>query len=131
MKNEEKLKQLELAGKERYYYLRFGKGAKKVPDGFLGVATVCIIPYPSCDGTGYVRGVSFCNPKDQLIKKKGRAIALGRAIKALERGESSERVPHGVPAHILKRSQGFSFLSEFNTGLNPFEQRLFSKCGHD
>ena len=83
MKNEIKLKKLELDGKERYYYLRFGLQA-------IRAATICIIPYPSCTQTGYVRGVSFCNPLDQFNKKKGRAIALGRAIKAIERGEDSE-----------------------------------------
>ena len=130
MKNEEKLKKLALAGEERYYYLRFGKGSEKVPDGFLGVATVCIIPYPSCDGTGYVRGVSFCNPRDQFNKRLGRTIALGRAIKALERGEDSEPVPDKTPAAILKRrdeKRGIFFLSGFNPALSEFEQSLFSK----
>ncbi len=128
MKNEEKLKKLALAGEERYYYLRFGKGAEKVPDGFMGVATVCLIPYPSCDGTGYVRGVSFCNPKDQFNKQLGRNIALGRAIKAIARGEDSESIPQHTPANVLRVSQGIFFLSEFNPPLSEFEQRIFSKA---
>jgi len=130
MKNSEKLKKLELAGKERYYYLKFGHGAEKVPDGFLGVTTVCVIPYPSCGGTGYVRGVSFCNPLDQFNKHLGRAMALGRAIKAIERGEDSEPVPQKTPAGILTTNRGIFFLSEFNTALCEFEQSLFSKAGN-
>lgn len=119
MKNEVKLKNLELAGKERYYYLKFGPNVR--------AATVCIIPYPSCGGTGYVRGVAFCNPLDQFNKRLGRAIALGRAIKAIERGEDSEPVPKKTPAWILRTSRGIFFLSEFNAKLCEFEQRLFEK----
>ena len=147
MKNQAKLKEWELGewitrppkeeggdsteewrGAERYYYLRFGKGALKVPDGFLGVATVCLIPFRSCaEGVmGYVRGISFCNPKDQFIKKKGRAIALGRAIKAYQHGETSEPIPWKTPAGILHTQGYMPFFSEFNPELIEYEQRLFA-----
>lgn len=121
MKNEDKLKNLELAGKERYYYLKFPPNVR--------AATVYIIPYPSCSGPGYVRGVAFCNPLDQFNKRLGRAIALGRAIKAIERGEDSEPIPLNTPANILRQRQGIFFLSEFNVALSEFEQRIFSKTG--
>ena len=128
MKNQAKLKEWGLEGTERYYYLRFGKGAVKVPDGFLGVATVCLIPFRACDddNMGYVRGISFCNPKDQFIKKKGRAIALGRAIKAYEAGESSEPIPYENPAWVLRTQETTFFFSEFNPELTAYEQRLFA-----
>ena len=84
MKNQAKLKSWGLEKNVRYYYLRFGEGAVNVPDGFLGIATVCLIGLDSVEVMRYVRGVSFCNPKDQFVKKTGRNIALGRAVKAIE-----------------------------------------------
>ena len=128
MKNSEKLKKLELAGKERYYYRRFGQD--KPNNERIGEGTICIIPYPSCSGIGYARGVAFCNPLDQFNKHLGRAMALGRAIKAIERGEDSEPVPQKTPAGILTTNRGIFFLSEFNTALSEFEQSLFNKVGN-
>jgi len=137
MKNQAKLKNWGL--KEKYYYLRFGKGAENVPDGFLGVATVCIMPgnlVPdafigdnSVEGWHYVRGVSFCNPKDQFNKKTGRAIALGRAIKAIESHHSSDSIHRTTPVFILAQSQGWVYLSAWNIGLTEYEQRLFRSTG--
>lgn len=124
MKNQAKLKQMGLDKKVRYYYLRFGVGATNVPDGYLGVATVCLIPVPACDGNTIVRGIAFCNPLDQFVRKLGRNIALGRAIKALEEGDSSEAIPDNTPAEILKHNQGMSFLSEFNPELTELEKKL-------
>ncbi|KKN35026.1 hypothetical protein LCGC14_0787750 [marine sediment metagenome] len=71
MKNDAKLKHLEVAGKERYYYLRFGEGAEDVPDGYLGVATVCLIPVPACDGNTILRGIAFCNPWTSSTRRRG------------------------------------------------------------
>ena len=129
MKNQVKLKEWGMEGTEKYYYLRFGKGAEKVPAGFLGVATVCLIPFRACDddNMGYVRGVSFCNPKDQFIKKKGRAIALGRAIKAYEGGGTSEPILRNNPCWILHTREHMSFFSEFNPELTAYEHRLFAR----
>ena len=123
MNNQAKLKVLELDGKERYYYARFGKGAISVPDGFMGIATVCLLPVPACEGDAVMRGIAFCNPRDQFNKKLGRTIALGRAVKALERGDTSEPVPLKTPAAILI-AQGMTYLSEFNPALTAFEQKL-------
>ncbi len=125
MNNQAKLKALELDGKERYYYARFGKGAISVPDGFMGIATVCLLPTRGVSIPPNVvgRGIAFCNPRDQFVKKLGRNVALGRAIKALERGASSEPVPLKTPAAILI-TEGISFLSEFNPALTAFEQKL-------
>lgn len=123
MKNQAKLKQMGLDKGVRYYYLKFGVGATNVPDGYLGVATICLIPVPACDGNAIVRGIAFCSPLDQFNKKLGRNIALGRAIKALEEGDSSEAIPYKTPAGILKK-QGMSFLSEFNPELTEYEKKL-------
>lgn len=122
MKNKDKLKEYELNGKERYYYQKFGD----VPRGYLGTATICLIPFPACDEDrpGVVRGVAFCNPLDQFNRKLGRDIALGRAVKAIERGDDSEPVPENTPASILKRERGMDFLSAFNPELSEFEQGL-------
>ncbi len=123
MNNQAKLKHLGLEGKERYYYLRFGTGAE-IPDGFLGVATICLLPVPACDGNTILRGIAFCSPPDQFNKKVGRAIALGRAVKALERGDDNEVAPRKV-AGILS-SNYMTFLSAFNPELTDFERTLVS-----
>ena len=128
MKNQIKLKKLKMEGKEKYYYMKFGKGAEDVPDGFLGVATVCLLPFPSCDGEGIVRGIAFCNPLDQFNEKLGRNIALGRAIKAFEHGWSTEAVPEKTPAWLLNIHWAISFLSEFNPKLTAFEQKLLGRA---
>lgn len=130
MKNKAKLKEMGIDGKEKYYYIRFGKGADNVPDGFLGVATVCLLPYGSritsfdeSQDKSYTRGTSFCNPLDQFTEKKGRSIALWRAIKAWERGYTSEPLPRATPALIL-RNHDICFLSEFNPVLTDYEKRI-------
>ena len=120
MKNQAYLKSLGLEGKERYYYMKFGKGAK-IPDGFLGVATVCLLSVPACDGNTILRGIAFCSPLDQFNKKLGRAKALGRAIKALVRGEDNEATP-GVAAPLLR--ENMFYLSAFNPELTDFESGL-------
>ena len=124
MKNKVKLQWMGIGEKEPiYYYLKFGEGTQDVTDGFLGTACVCVIPYQSCDGTGYVRGVAFCNPRDQFNKRLGRSIALGRALKALEQGEDTSPVPKRLPVSILI-PWGISFLSSFNPVLTVFERKL-------
>jgi hypothetical protein len=54
-----------------------------------GRITVCVINLnlKSC-----ARGVAICSPRDQFVKKIGRAIALGRAFKALETKQSDEPI---------------------------------------
>ncbi len=121
--NQAKLKDLGVEGKERYYYLKYGKGAKYRPDGFMGVATICLLPVPACDGDTILRGISFCSPLDQFVRKVGRARALGRAIKALEQGSDSEPVPSSGAAALL-RADNMLFLSGFNPTMTAFEQKL-------
>ncbi len=119
MKNQAKLKKMGVMGEERYYYMKFGEGALNVPDGFLGVATICLIPHKGV----LARGIAFCSPRDQFNKRLGRNIALGRAIKALECTYSSETIPKGTPAGILKH-RFMDFLSTYSPKLTDYEQKL-------
>lgn len=128
MKNQAKLKNLGLEGAERYYYLKYPKynrGCPGYPDlpGYpsFGTATVCILPW----GLSYARGVAFCNPKDQFNRRLGRAIALGRAVKALEHFCSSDSIPYGEPVSILIYRLDWEFLSCWNPVLTNFERKLF------
>lgn len=121
MKNQAKLKDLGLEGRERYYRIKFGKGAKNIPDGYLGIATVCLLPVPACEGRAILRGIAFCSPLDRFLSKLGRDRSLGRAIKALERGEDSEATPE-VAAPLLR--ENMLFLSAFNPELTDFELGL-------
>ena len=85
---------------------------------------------PACDGNTVLRGIAFCSPLDQFNKKLGRNIALGRAVKALEEGDSSEAIPAKTPAGILTNNQGMSFLSEFNPKLTEYEMEWPKKVSH-
>ena len=125
MKNEAKLKNWGLEKGVRYYYLKFGHGAVNLPDGFLGTATVCVIGEDSVAGWHYVRGVSFCNPRDQFVKKTGRAIALGRAIRAIESRRHNDYIKRTTPADILNRDLGWIALSAFNVALTEYEKKMF------
>jgi len=126
MKNEEKLKRWGLAGSEKYYYLKFGHGAINIPDGFMGIATVCVIGQDSVEGAHYVRGIAFCNPKDQFNRRLGRNIALGRAVKAIENRCNADPIPTRKPASVLHKDLGWYFLSCWYAELTSYEQRLFS-----
>ena len=85
---------------------------------------------PACDGNTVLRGIAYCSPLDQFNKKLGRNIALGRAVKALEEGDSSEAIPAKTPAGILTNNQGMSFLSEFNPKLTEYEMEWPKKVSH-
>ena len=126
MKNQAKLKEWGLEGTERYYYLGFGQKTYGKPVG--GIATVCIIPISNEEKTSviYARGVSFCNPVDQFIKKKGRAIALGRAVKAIETHLVHDFIQEKNPAAVVTRVLGCHFFSMWETTLTEYEQRLFA-----
>jgi hypothetical protein len=122
MKNSEKLQVL---GKENYklYYEKLGVNENGKAEG--GVLTVCMIK----DADWFSRGISYCTPEDQFIRSLGRSIAIGRAIKAMENGESTEPIPEKVrylPFEILHGSAYTSqFLSEFNVRPTDKEKDLF------
>lgn len=128
MRNEAKIKQMGLEKEVRYYYLKFGEGAENVPDGFLGVATICII---RMSANNYVRGIAFCSPKDQFNRKLGRAIALGRAIKAEEYMKDTEPILNRSSCGVLI-PHGYFYLSQYNSVPTPYERKLFEgKEGRD
>jgi len=121
MKNQAKLKALETVGGEvKYYYKRFGEGADNASDGYLGAATICLLK----NGGLVHRGIAFCSPLDQFNKKLGRNIALGRAIKAMEKRHCSEPIPERTPAGILKKLSGFDYLSTWSAGLTDYEKKI-------
>jgi hypothetical protein len=118
MKNQAKLKEMGFEGKERYYYIRTGEPSR-------GIAAVCIIPTPMDTGIVFARGVSFCNPKDQFSKKTGRAIALGRAVKAIEHNIDSDFIQKTTPAIYLSIELGWVAFSVWNATLTRLEAKLF------
>lgn len=66
--------------KPKFYYVRKNKtqNTKGVP-----VATVCLVE----TNTGWARGVALCSTLDNVNKHIGRAIAQGRAEKAIRTRE--------------------------------------------
>lgn len=123
MDNQTKLKNLGLEGEERYYYLRYGLNSHG--NATRGTATVCLIPSVSLapvSRTIFVRGVAFCNPLDQFNRKLGRAVALGRVMKALESRQSSDPIPVNKPVGVLS---SWGFLSLWDASLTEFEQKMF------
>ena len=120
MKNQAKLKikgMGMLQGEEIYYYLKFGGIAHGKVGG--GIAAICLLPHREL----WCRGISFCNPKDQFIREKGRDIALGRALKAMESRSCSNPIPRTTPAIVLIQP-GIHYLSTFNTNLTDYEERV-------
>jgi hypothetical protein len=55
-----------------------------------------------CDLDEFSAGVAFCNPADQFVKRKGRAIAFQR-LKSNAPGVVVHGSAHEIIAHILER----------------------------
>ena len=108
-----------LVDKELYYY--------------HGKITVCLLVK---DGTVVARGVSICSPKDQFVKRIGRAKALGRALRAVTRREDNDLIipyrnqiinnyeHNGIAHFIFPAYELFSSKSSYMPMLNQFEQKL-------
>lgn len=125
MHNEAKLKQMGLEGKPKFYYLKFG--VDEHGNAGQGVATVCLLPCSSYVPTvNFTRGIAFCNPLDQFNRKLGRAIALGRAVKAIEWADS-EPIPKRTPAWILNEHFGWAYLSAYDIKLTEHESKMFKE----
>ena len=90
MKNDVKLQHM---GAVPIYYYMTANNKK--------VVTVCLI---ALKGEAIARGVSICSPMDCFNKRTGRAIALGRAMKAL---------------HHQKRMEPVNFYRAFKTATHP------------
>ena len=57
-----------------------------------GTITVCLLVR---DNKALSRGLSICSPLDNFAKRVGRAKALGRAVQAIVRRDSSGKIYHG------------------------------------
>jgi len=125
VRNEDKLLALGIYGKERFYYLRFGKKSLNYP---LGIATVCLIPVEGAKkGTVYVRGVAFCSPRDQFNRRQGRNIALGRAVQAMESQLNRGYIRKGNPCSILTQHYGWVCLAEWDAALALYEKKIMKE----
>lgn len=102
--------------KEAFYYLRDKDGNRKT--------TVALLQ----KGELIARGVAICNTgelhKDQFSRKLGRAIAKGRALKALRQRKSCR-------ANMIKRSEAihstpenFDSKCEYGPVLTGYEQMI-------
>jgi len=112
-----------------YYHLR---DYKRRP-----MATVCLAQ--KCNGDGKIhlaRGVSVCGEQDQPVKKEGINRARGRAIKALEKGESSEPMARQYVFDLFYKQLlepattmylTMCFKSEFEPKLYPHEEKMLQK----
>lgn len=115
MDNHTKLQQLKL--RDVYYYNRFSDGSRITSCLLLGE-----------EGTVLSRGVAICNPFDNFIKKKGRAMACGRAVKALEANDSC--LPVSPVSKGLRRYNAalFWYMGEYKATylpkLNTYETEL-------
>jgi hypothetical protein len=122
----------------KFYYERLCPDEKGNPHG--GVASICLIRIPAgtVQWTGaspidiYVRGLSFCVPKDQFNKKEGRDAALGRAIQAVEGKKNTnpirKRVSNLLAADAASNwlaTSTFRYYSEYNVTLTLKEKSLF------
>ena len=106
----------------KYYYLYHEK-----PSGRQPYACVCIIRNVEV----FARGISICNEhEDQFVKKIGRKIAEGRAIKALKDEASKEPINPMMKRH-LQLPADFMFMSDWmreeEAKLTNMEHDLFEK----
>lgn len=79
---------------------------------YNGGITVCLL----CkDGSVIARGVSICSPRDQFLKKIGRAKSLGRALQALWNSENvgeiePARFDHLPSISVNGQAEEYSYL---------------------
>ena len=88
--------------KEYFYYLR-------CPDTNKPIVTVCLI---ETRHSGWSRGVAICSEQDNPIKKKGKSIARGRAIKAIRCCTTEDRV---------LTTRGIDQLRKVTTAISPYK----------
>jgi len=82
--------------KEKFYYHRDRENKPRV--------TVCVME--SDVGNPIVQGVALCSWKDNPRKATGRAIARGRALKALYHLESNDRILRDEAISVLTECDG-------------------------
>lgn len=124
MKNEFKLMQMLINPKKdvRFYYNKLDVNKHGRAEG--GVLTVCIIRVKDITDSPswlYAKGLAYCVPQDQFVRKLGRDIALGRAIRAMEMRESDT---YKVIPYLGMDDRGYC-LSQFDIGLSEYEKTLW------
>jgi hypothetical protein len=119
MRNSEKVKQR--GYKPLFYRIKYCPDSHGRAQG--GIATVCILNV----GHDIIRGISFCDPGDQFVKKTGRDIVLGRAIQVLERNRDMHPIGPGQLVESLIDA-GFTFFGEYNITLTDYEAELVEKA---
>jgi hypothetical protein len=119
MDNKTKLKNM--GARDLYYYQEFTDRSR---------VAVCMVVV---DKMVVARGVALCSPKDQYLKAKGRAIALGRALKAVHHNQSvlpmrfSARRPKHVALGAMVWGLGMNYKGEMYPEPTPFEQEIVDK----
>jgi hypothetical protein len=99
------------------YYLPSSKSKKLPPT----VAVVLLT-----DGENVSRGVAIVNKKDIFNRKRGRAIAMGRAIKAFHNQESCTNNIINRPPAVKKTPAVFHNKCSFMPELTIFENQLIA-----
>lgn len=118
MKNHIKLERL--GAVPLYYYIK--------PNG-RRLATICLIVK---EDRVLSRGVAVCSPEDVFLKRKGRAMACGRAMQAISHVRSLLPVNHKRKFQygkndVLKRLK-FDFKAVWKPKLTGFEKKLVDKA---
>jgi len=103
--------------RDYYYHIRFGTGA----------VTLCYLK--NGDGSIVARGIAVCSPKEKsFIKKIGRQIAFGRAMKAYNITHGVSEVPdrwdrQGDPFKFVYKNN-FRFLGSYSPYFSDLEKSL-------
>lgn len=86
--------------------------------------TICLIR----KNGDYARGVAYCSFLDNPSKKRGRAIAEGRALKALKRKENNDLTTRNEPYKIAQACGTWPFphKSSFPAQLSNIEKALIA-----
>ena len=101
---------------EEYYY--YCRDKDNIP-----LITVCLIRQ---DGI-ITKGVSICSPLDSPYKKQGRRIARNKALKALGKKKTGDKVNRTVAVNIIYRVGFHSYWkSVYQPELSLFEKKILS-----
>jgi len=102
------------------------------------IGTVCLLKK---ENSCVARGVSICSPQDQFNRATGRAKAFGRAIKAVVRKETNDRInvnrlmnkyypslhPKTFINEVSDMADTFTHKSIYMPELTEFERRIIYK----
>ncbi len=119
MRNSEKVKRNKWQPKFYYERLPVDLTDKKCIYQ-VGVMTNCIIRV----GEVIVKGIAWCDPRDQFRRKTGRDKALGHAIQAIEHQKSVNPATKNMRVIIDPVREIPKFLSNWNIEPNDMERRL-------